>query len=396
MTAHKQILLEDLMKRNIVYSLCILLVVALAGCSDNPTENSQLPNELNLDSEFGGYTASDESFAFDDAVLMTESANDADYGDPLMGNPIMDSLMNHPRAGHFQIRIIWGQLRLDTSHTAVTDWTGSLSITNGGEVIRRLIHWDLNQDFILPRTDRKLIEWISKTSIHNDGIVVDFLLPPVPPIFDSTITQVVDSLGDTLDVIVVDTTFPEPEPIEVTFATGPYTRTFSLEELNKLDTIVTLDDSNAVAFHALRIDRRECPAGFFNGFWGYNDEGHGVFRGMWISEEGFITGFVKGHFGKNENGENVLFGKYINRNGRFQGFLKGTYESNPDDMSDSTRVTGMFSARIYNNQRMEIGALEGKYRAAENWAGGFMEGRWKFHCQEPINVNDPSYRDGIE
>ena len=383
------------MKNNILISLCLLLVFAFAGCSENPTETQATP-QLNLDSEFGGYTATDENFAFDDAVLMSESADDVDYGDPLMVNPVLDSLRNHPHAGRYHLRIVWGQLRFDSTHTDITDWTGSLAITHGGEVIRRLIHWDYNQDFILPRTDRKLIEWISKTSVHNDGIAVDLFIPPAPPIFDTTDTQVIDSLGDTVDVVVVDTTFPEPEPVEVTFATGPYTRTFTLEELNKLDTLVTLDDSNAVAFHALRADHRECPAGFFNGFWGYDDAGRGIFRGMWISEEGFVTGFVKGHFGQNENGENVLFGKYINRNGRFQGFLKGTYENNPNDMSDSLKVSGMFTAKIYNPQRIEIGALEGKYRSAEFWSGGFMEGRWKIRCQEMMDENDASLKDGIE
>ena len=375
---------------------CIAALFIFAGCSNNPSsDNLPTDNEFDLQSEFGGYTAISESFAFDDPILISESSDDVDYGDPMYGSAAFDSLVDDPESGHYHMRIVWGQLRYDSTHTDITDWTGSLSVNRGGEVIRRLIHWELNQDFIIPRTDRKLIEWISKTTVHNDGIVVDLFIPPVLPIFDTSYVWDIDINGDSVEVMVIDTTIPDIEPVEVTFATGPYTRTFSLEELNTLDTIVRLDNSNAVAFHALKINHRECPAGFFNGFWGYNEEGKGVFRGMWISKEGFVTGFVKGHFGVNNEGNNVLFGKYISRSGRFEGFIKGTYESSPDDTNDPTKTTGMFQARIFNADRIAIGALEGKYRSGEYWEGGFMQGRWKIRCRENINDNDDSANDGL-
>ncbi len=55
----------------------------------------------------------------------------------------------------------------------------------------------------------------------------------------------------------------------------------------------------------------------------------------------------------------------------------------------------MFKAQIYNANRMEIGALEGKYRSARNWDGGFMSGRWKIRCSDRVITSDDSNSDGF-
>lgn len=352
------------------------------GCSDNTTEPDDLGN-LNLSEEFGGYTAVSETPAFDDPILIEEGIKDTEYDDPMMSTSGVSSLISDPDAGYYHLRMVWGMLRYDSTVTTETDWTGSLTINRGAEIIRRLIHWELNQDFILPRTDRKLIEWISITTVHNDGLAVDIIIPPVCPIFDTTF--VTDpSTGDTLD-IVVDTTIPEMEPVEVVFETGPYSRTFTLAEIAALDTIVMLDDSNAVAFHGLKIDRRPCPRGFLSGRWGYNDEGEGVFRGVWRGRFGEIAGYFRGIFGVNDIGRRVFVSKWINRNGQFEGFIKGTYNPMPDNNADDMafeRAGGWFRGNIYNAERTAIGVLKGRYKPANDGEGGFLQGRWKINCPE--------------
>ncbi len=384
------------MKHKTVIFFSLMLLLAFVGCSDSPTDTSQSTEELDLSSEFGGYTATSESYAFNEPQLITESSNDVDFNDPILSSAGFDSLAEHPFAGRYHMRIVWGQLRYDSTHTSATDWSGSLQISRGGEVIRRLIHWELNQDFILPRTERTLIEWQSQTTVHNDGIAIDLIVPPLPPIFDSSYVWEYDAVGDSTEVLVVDTTFIISDDVEVTFTTGPYSRTFSLQELESLDTVVTLSDSNAVAFHALKLDRRECPAGFFNGFWGYDENGQGLFRGMWIAEDGSISGFVKGHYGVNDRGENVLFGKYVGRNGQFEGFIKGRYHENQDNMHDSTMVGGMFQAEIFNTERAQIGVLDGRYRSSDSVERGFMQGRWKNRCRASVvDSTDDTWNDGM-
>ncbi len=384
------------MIRKTITLLSLVLLMAFVGCSNNPADTTQNAGELDLSSEFGGYSATSEAFAFEDPQLITESNDDTDYGDPILSSPGFDSLNSHPEAGRYHLRIAWGKLRYDSTVTTNTDWTGSLEISRGGEVIRRLIHWELNQDYIIPRTNRKLIEWVSFTSVHNDGIAVDLIVPPLPPVFDSSYIWETDMNGDSIQVLVIDTLPPVADPVEVTFTTGPYTRTFNLEELASLDTIVYVADSNAVAFHALKSDKRDCPAGFFNGFWGYDDEGRGRFSGMWITEDGYISGYIKGHFGVNDEGRNVLFGKYISRSGQFEGFIKGTYHERWGNNSDSTMTKGFVVARIVNSERMPIGVLKGRYSSSSDMDNGFMQGRWKLRCRDGGNDNsEDSMNDGM-
>ena len=372
------------MIRNLLTPL--MMVVALlfwvSGCSDSPIEPGASEN-LNLEDEFGGYTASMENPGFGDPELVDEAASDTVYNDEILTSPEVGTVISFPpRTGYYHLRAVWGRLCYDSTVTEVTDWTGSLSVSHGIEVIRRVIRFEPGQDYIIrPRTDPKLIEWVSKTTVHNDGIAVDIF---VPPIFDTTEVVEVDSLGDTSYVIVIDTSYSAT----VSFETGPYSRTFELEELKSLDTVVYLDDSNAVAFHAFELHRYPCPRGFLAGRWGFNENGEGRFRGVWWSKRPnffgwYISGYLKGHFGKNNSGAKVFFGKWISRNGEFKGFLKGTYGHLPrPEVTDATRkhAHGWFAGKIFNANRIEIGVLKGRHRSAPWHKNGFFQGRWKLHC----------------
>jgi len=379
--------------------LTLSLVFWTVGCSNNPENLTTTPNDTNLNSDFGGYTATAEKPAFDDPELVTEVSSDVDYADPILNSSDVDSMVADTESGYYHLRIIWGQLRYDSTVNVVTDWTGSLSITRGAEIIRRVIRFEPGQDYILPRTDRKLIEWVSKTTVHNDGIGVDIVVPPIRPIFDTSIVPLVTPEGDTVDNIAVDTVYPDVEPVKVSFETGPYSRTFSLSEISTLDTIVYLDDSNAVAFHGLKLDRRPCPRGFLMGYWGHDENSKGIFKGVWTSRFGRITGFLKGNYGVNDEGRKVFFGKWINRAGNFEGFIKGTYGERANEnanMIGMMRSGGWFAGKIYNSNRAEIGALHGKYKSSQWLKGGFFQGRWKTYCEKTTDSTDNSMeKDGF-
>ncbi|HEX2897426.1 MAG TPA: hypothetical protein VHP63_05175, partial [candidate division Zixibacteria bacterium] len=270
-------------KRNLwlVLSLVALLAVVL-GCSKSAVEPESTMEEPNLTEEFGGYQAVSENPAFGDDELLTEaSESEEEYDDPFLASAGMDTIINDSEAGHYHLRAVWGKLRYDSSSTTPTDWTGSLTITRGAEIIRRVIRFERSTDYIVPRKDRRLIEWVSQTTVHNDGIAVDIFVPRLKPLIDTSRFVQIDSNGNEIVIIVVDTTWPAIEPVKVEFKTSPYSRTFALEELVSLDTIVYLDDSNAVAFHAIKLDRFPCPRGFLAGAWGFTEDGRGVFRGVW-------------------------------------------------------------------------------------------------------------------
>jgi len=369
--------------------LALIVVGALVfwaiGCSESPTQS--VGEDFNLDDEFGGYTTSPEIPGFGDQELVGEAEGDSAYDDEeIQSLPEVDSIIAEPQTGYYHLRAVWGRLQYDSTVTSVTDWSGSLSVSRGIEIIRRVIRFESGQDYIVrPRTDPKIIEWVSKTTVHNDGLAVDIF---VPPIFDTSKVPEVDSLGDTGYIIVIDTSYSAT----VSFATGPYSRTFDLEELKSLDTVIYLDDSNAVAFQAFELDRFPCPRGFLAGRWGYDENGNGRFRGVWWSKSPsafrwYISGYLKGHFGKNNAGLNVLFGKWISKTGEFRGFLKGTYGHRPvvvDNPANLRRAHGWFAGHIYNADREEIGVLKGRYRSAPRLHNGFFQGRWKLHCNATV------------
>jgi hypothetical protein len=382
------------MLRKLAFPIMVVAVLFwVVGCSESPSDSHLNSQEPNLEEDFGGYTASDENVAFGDDELLETEGDYADYDDPVLQEPRANAIICHPDAGLYHLRAIWGRLEYDSTVTEETDWSGSLTVSRGVEIIRRVIRFEPNQDSILQRTQRNVIEWHSITTVHNDGISVDIFVPPPVPHFDTTFVIDDDGQGNVDTAIVVDTTYPDP--VTVAFETEPYSASFTLEQLAGLDSVVQLDDGNAVAFQAFRLHRVRCPRGFLAGKWGFNDENEGIFRGVWMEQHGRIVGYLRGHFGKNDEGEKAFYGKWISRNGQFEGFLKGHYGYRPSpEASDRARLRagGWFKGQIYNADEIEIGVLKGWYKSAEHPVKArYFQGRWKLHCQD-LSVDD----DGLE
>jgi len=317
--------------------------------------------------------------------------DEEEYSDPMNSDPDVTTLTEDPEAGYYHLRAIWGRLRYDSAVTELTDFSGSLTTTRGAEIIRRVIRFEIGQDYIVPRTDRKLVEWVSQTSVHNDGIGLDIFIPRPEVSFDTTYITEVDPQNDTTIIIVVDTVVAEVEPVTVTFETAPYSHTFSLSDLDGLDTVVYLDDGNAVSFQGFKLNRRPCPRGFLSGVWGRNENGEGVFVGLWMNRIGTLAGYVRGHYGENDNGDNVFYGKWISLSGRFEGFIKGTYGIHPSVNASEIavgRAAGWFAGHIFSADGAEIGALKGRYRAARRHSNGYMAGRWRIYCHSPEDLSD--------
>ena len=387
-----------MLRKFFIALLPAVILLGMVGCSDTSTEPDRSENTISFEDEFGGYDNSSEPVAFGDAALLAAASEEQDYDDPMLANTEVDSMFVDPEAGLYRIWAVWGQLEYDSSFTTPTDWSGSLSITRGAEVVRRLIRFEEGQDYLLKRTDRKLVEWVSITTVHNDGIVIDLVIPPVRPTFDTSYVWIVDSLGDSNQVAVVDTIVPAVEPVTVSFKTGPFSRDFSLNEIASLDTVVTLDDSNSVMFHGMRFDCYPCPRGFMAGHWGLDENGIGRFRGLWFSRFGTIRGYVHGHYGVNDAGKRVFFGKWISESGKFEGLLKGTWQPHPSTNADETamkRAGGKFWGNIYDATRQEIGKLKGRYRPADEENKGLFHARWKLNCPEAVGDGLERSEDGF-
>ncbi len=368
------------MFRKFLLSLVALGMLALViGCSQNPTANKQINN--NISSQFGGYTTANEAPAFGNRALATSVDQEKSFADPMSSLAVLDSISANPSSGIFRMRIVWGRLMPDSSVKVVTDWSGSLATTRGVELLARTIRFEAN-DSILTRTDPKVIAWVSQTTTGSDGIAANIFIPRAFPTIDTTITIKVDTLGDTTKTIVIDTI--PPVPATVTFNTAPYSRTFTLAELVKLDTIITLSDSNAIAFHAFRVTRISCPRGFLSGDWGGTDSlGQMIFSGTFTSQEFGLKGFVMGTFGTNDSGVNVFFGKWIDNNGFFQGLLRGYWGTTPNHHANDRakfRAGGWFVGGVFDGNATLIGELSGKFKRGDSTHVGFFQGRWRLNC----------------
>lgn len=376
------------MLRKLLLPVLAIALLWAVGCSDNATSPDDTQT-FDLNAKFGGFTATSESPGFGDSDLLGEASEEEDFDDPLLLTPAVDSLIADPDAGFFHFRVVWGRLTYDSTVTEVTDWSGSLTISRGAEIVRRLIRFEEGQDYVLERTDPKVIEWVSATTVHHDGIAVDMFVPRPVPTFDTTEVPVVDTLGDTTWNTVVDTVYPAPATIA--FETGPYSHEFTLGDLVALDTVIYLDDSNAVAFHAFKLERVPCARGFLSGQWGTNDSGQNVFRGMWMSRHGFIDGWLQGRYGKDDNGRRVFFGKWIDRSGNFEGLLQGTYNFHPNHNARPNAFShagGWFKGTIHDADEMEIGVLKGRFHGPDHPnKAGFFQGLWRLYCGD-------SYYDG--
>jgi hypothetical protein len=362
------------MPQRILISFIILgLLVLFGGCSETTTSSGDNPQS----DDFDGYTPTDEAAFFGDSYMMTEMGEDSSFDDPMVENADVKALIDDPNSGVFALRIIWGSLEYDSTVTEVTDWSGSLAVSYGAILIKRLIRFEPGQDYIKPRTSRDSVEWVSKTTVHNDGILVFVYVPP------STTTDIKT----------------------ITFGTGPFTKSFEISDLIKLDTVFALDDSvNSVAFRAFKIQPHGnmCPKGFLEGRWGRDSTGQGIFFGRWISQHGLLAGHLRGRWGRIDiNGDelSVFYGKYIDITGRFKGLVRGIYMPHPSPSVDANCCPphGKFYGFFHGANGVVQGVLKGHYRMPPSDSDrkmGYFGGRWKAYCNGNAHAEDA--RDGMD
>lgn len=352
----------------------ILLAASLGlvamGCSGDGGTGSTTAEDNDLNSEDGGYTSTDESPAFGDPELAAAMVAEPGYDDPSFSADALDSL-EHTARNVYAVALRWGQLEGDSTVTTSTDWSGSLQLTYGGIAVRRLIRFEHGRDYIVrPRASRALLEWVSFTTVHFDGLLVLIVDP-------------VDSNSD--------------RPSNTLVLTMPqYSRAFSMDELTSLEEIVDIDASgNQLAINARKLDLVACGEGPVDGIWRFNrSQQGGEFFGRWMTADGLEGGHLRGHFGTRTDGTRVFFGKAIGWRGRFEGLMRGTWGV---DAGDST--AGWFDGAWASRQGLAAGTLKGTWQSKTNdapeddddpahgrgrhprWGGGFFSGWWERLCE---------------
>ncbi|MBN2227240.1 MAG: hypothetical protein JW763_07725 [candidate division Zixibacteria bacterium] len=358
----------------LILALMMGLAGLFAGCSGNNSASSD--NGDSIAAEFGGYAPTDEAPAFGDPVIAEEMTGDVEYADAVAASPTLDSIVNNDAYGVYALRVVWGSLVYDPTIAVKTNWTGSLKVDDGAIVIRKIIRFEPGQDYILERVDRKLVEWVSYTTVHHDGLLAYVYDPPV-----------------------TDTTAAEIAPNTITFSTAPFSITLNVDDLAALDTIVYLgdDSTNAVALRGCKIEPMACPRGFLDGRWGVDSTGQGIFYGRWMSNNGFLLGHLEGTWGP-ELIDNIMvpmfYGKYIDITGQFQGLIRGMYMPHPNFHAHENafrHAAGEFLGYFYDADGNTRGVLKGRYklpRANTDNKMGYFAGRWKSYCPRYTIEND--------
>lgn len=333
--------------------MCIFFIFFVNGCIfdsvkriNNDNTQAQVPN---LEDEFGGYRVTDEAPGFGDPEILDEFGEDQDVPDLLSQDPQFASGIKDSIADVYFLRITWGMLQGDSSAVNVIDWSGSATINKGVLVLLRTIRFE-SSDFIhRPRPDRRTLEWTSYTRPDFDGICIAIVVPPN------------------------DTNTAEGQ---FTFATAPFTQTFSFSELESINVVYPVDEyGNEISFVGHKKQLIPCGGGFLEGRWVTNGPNQGKFSGKWINAEGTLNGHLKGHWGIRKNGEKVFFGKYISTGGEFRGLLKGRWGYGEDE------AKGWFFGYWYDRHHRAGGTLKGHWVAGnEVNRKGFFHGGWKRLC----------------
>ena len=324
-------------------ALAVLSLLFLSGCSkDSPTAPKN--EEVNaLDDPYGGYSTADELPGFGDEELLEDYGDDMPTDDPVANDPAFASKLDSVNA--YFVRITWGYHEFDSTATQVIDWSGSASVNKGILGVTRLIRFERNDHLVLPRSDVKVLEWVSQTKVHFDGI--------------------------TLVILDTDTT---DTPGELTINMPLFNQTFTFAELDSMAMLEVVDsDSHQVAIVSHSKMVIPLGGGFFDGRWVRKDERGGFFKGRWIDRLGMHAGYLRGIWGTNSYGVNVFHGKYISLNGKFGGLLTGRWGYDEGSTSE-----GWLAGRWVNRSLTKIGTLKGHWvMKPDDPNHGFFQGQWR-------------------
>lgn len=316
--------------------LFLLAALPAIACTDAETTIPETSDEVSaaIEQENGGLTTDDEAPMFASERLYQAAAIEPDAAE---SDPMAAQVNEMEALAGVRVRtvlLMWGQLPGDPAETDVRDWSGRLELNRGGMLIKRRIAFEqITGDRILPRTDRAIIDFVSRTRPHADGLVLRIADPQ-----------------------------PGTGPLTLTYTrAGGTAHTLELKELADGPVVVDVGDGNKFVITTRDVD--PCDHGMMRGRWQALKPNAGVFLGVVGDEDGAPIGHIRGLWGQRKNGEQVFFGKYINTAGEFRGIFAGHYEQ------------GKFRGR-WITRAGEHGLLGGAYFDHPQLQGGLFAGRW--------------------
>jgi len=339
----------------------LLITVLISGCGGEISP----ANTALLDPLFAKWGTTDELLGFGgDTDLSALDAEEMEQTDSMETTNLADYIAMKPgdamstttpeMSPYCRVRFIrlrWGQFQDNTTMATTTDWSGTVTVNRGRLVLRKTIAFE-PQDLVATRTSPKMIEFTSKTKPDFDGLALKYIICDPRATTTATTSIVTDS--EITDRLATAT---------LTFTTGPYTKFYSLKDLDKLHEIKDVGTLGN-KFEIQAIGKRALCEGFMHGRWK-----KGEFKGI-VESLNHPLGHIKGSYETNASGEKVWSAKFISRQGHFKGILKGTYGD------------GSFKGDVYNKDRKDIGDVTGRYIEGTEGSFGTWSGAYTLDCAE--------------
>ncbi len=346
--------------------LSTVMAMFVSGCFQggdgsglNDLENDEATAEKALTDPFKALGTGNEDSYFGDQELADLESEEVEYSDAVEG--LTSSLISlegentsqESSCDTYFMRLRWGQFRERNDDVEdSTDWSGAISVNAGKLIIFRTLGFDRN-DSISERTDPKVINFISKTRPHFDGLRLKYVVCPSDL---STLSQ-----GEE-----VTFTFNAPNL--------PFAKSYTTSDLAHMNDLVKDIDANSNKFQLQSVLKSNLCQGTMEGRWHTQENGLGVFKGKVDSSDGIKLGHIKGVFAKDSQENNVFAAKFISRKGRFKGLVVGTY--------GGTYGEENFEGTIYNRKRGKVGNIEGTYVDGDADHKGTFSGIYTLDCAD--------------
>lgn len=327
-----------------------VLLSLLAGCGGGaatPSENSpEVATTANaIEQSNGGLTTTNEQVNFADPAYMstvpalTESSIDALVADD---GATMTDPIPAPMRTVYRVVMLWGHLPqpsdADTTAapraTAVTNWTGAVSIQNGAISVRRTLGFEQG-DAVRARTDPSRVDFVSHTLPFADGLAL--------------------------------TVVARTPTASLHFETAAYTGDLPLPDAD--GEARYLGDGHNGVYYVAYAERPGCRQGFVFGHWLRLRANLGFFRGRALESNGAQAGVLRGVFGRTRAGQNVFFGKHISNMGVFNGLFGGAFGAG--------HFEGAWGTRDGSRGELRGRYFDGTIRGDGH--GAFL-GRWREAC----------------
>ena len=324
------------------------LLLLFTACATNAQQDQ---TAADLEQVNGGYTMTDEAPMFGAQTEFDAAAIEPDtqVTDAMASDPTIATMDNSTTADGRDVLIVWGRSPGDPLAQQGRDWSGSITASRGGLIVRRTIAFE-NGDHLLPRTAIDAVGFQSYTKPFADGLALRVLDP------------------DPAAATPLSLTYTSSVDTSITYS-------FDLAQLAAGPVVIDAGDGfKIVAVAQHKHDTDGCVGGFMRGRFHALTARFGVYHGIVTNRLGAPVGHVRGLYGLKKDGTPVMFGKFIDAQGAFVGVLAGTYGN------------GDFAAKWKILGDDDHGRIRGKYFESPNADGGMFVARWaQTQCSEDTN-----------